>query len=335
MTSLHSITKKNNRRFRRLALLTVIVVYLLILIGGVVRSTGSGMGCPDWPKCFGSWVPPTEVSQLPANYAEIYGAKLKGEVVFNATKTWIEYLNRLFGVFTGLLIFGTLLASIPFFKSDRPIFYYSLGAFLLVGFQGWLGSKVVSSELAPVMVTLHMLLAIVIVFMLLYVMARSYQGHLQIEMIRRKSFLNNWVIVTLVLSMLQIVLGTQVRETMDVVMKTLGESQRSRWIENLGITFYIHRSFSILILSVHVALIYWLRKSIDNQGTVYCLTTALIWLIVVEIITGIVLAYLAVPAFAQPVHLTLATIGVGLQFVIWLLLNSDSVFKNKIELASV
>ena len=80
----------------------------LILAGGIVRATGSGMGCPDWPKCFGRWIPPTEFSQLPSNYREIYGAKLKGEVEFNAVKTWIEYANRLLGVLVGFFVFGTI-----------------------------------------------------------------------------------------------------------------------------------------------------------------------------------------------------------------------------------
>ncbi|MFN3379315.1 MAG: COX15/CtaA family protein [Runella zeae] len=319
----------NNRLFRRLALLTVVVVYLLILIGGIVRSTGSGMGCPDWPKCFGSWVPPTEVSQLPPNYQEIYGAKLKGEIEFNAFKTWTEYLNRLFGAFTGLMIFVTLLASVSYIKKDRPVFTVSLLTFLLVGFQGWLGSKVVSHELAPWLVTLHMLLAIVIVFFLLYVVARTYVGNIQIEKIGNKTLLNRWLFITIGLSLIQVLIGTQVREAMDVVIEKLGNERRAEWIENLGLSFYVHRSFSLLIMILHIGLVYWLKKNTIAKGVLFQLTMALLIMVGVEIISGVILAYLSVPALIQPIHLTLATLALGLQFVIGLLINAKVVFTQK------
>jgi cytochrome c oxidase assembly protein subunit 15 len=147
----------------KFTILTLGLLYILIAAGSIVRSTGSGMGCPDWPKCFGQWVPPTSEAELPANYHEIYAERGYQNTQFNPTKTWTEYTNRLVGVSIGLLIFLTAVSSRIFLKSDKTIFYLSLTSFFLVGFQGWLGSSVVASNLKPVVITLHMLLALVIV----------------------------------------------------------------------------------------------------------------------------------------------------------------------------
>lgn len=335
MTSLKThIDSKANRRFRRLALNTVITLYLLIIAGGVVRSTGAGMGCPDWPKCFGRWIPPTEISQLPANYKEIYGAKLKGQVEFNPVKTWIEYVNRLLGAFTGIMIFITLLASIPILKSgNTKIFLFSLLAFILVGVQGWLGAKVVSYELLPVVVTLHMLLAIVIVFLLLYLFTWAYYASnpLKLNIIFNRS-VSKLGLITLSLSLAQILLGTQVREMMDEAIVKLGYNARNEWMDSLGIPFYIHRSFSLIIFGVNI---YWINQIIKSEGKSSVagkIATACLWILLVEIGTGILMAYFGVPPFAQPIHLTLAILLIGLQFVIWLLSNGKKYLVSKEEL---
>lgn len=314
--------------FRKLGLWTVAAVYFLILVGGIVRATGAGMGCPDWPRCFGTWIPPTDVSQLPSNYQEIFGAKLKGEVVFNVVKTWTEYINRLIGVLIGIFVFATLLASTSYWRKDRIIFWLSFISFLLVGFQGWLGSKVVSTELHPVMVTLHMLLAIIIVFILLYAVARSYDSVVIVEEILQKSSLNIWLIAIIVLSLMQVLLGTQVRESVDIVSKMMGEPLRNEWVDNLGIKFKIHRSYSIIIVLIHLYFAFKIRQNSITKGIINQYTKWLIILIFVEIASGIVMAYFAIPAIAQPVHLTLATITLGLQFVMLLFLNKDTVFQN-------
>ena len=183
-------TDKELSRLGRFSLLTLISVYFLILVGGIVRSTGSGMGCPDWPKCFGNWVPPTSISQLPENYKKVYSNKrakknqklavyleilgfsnlasnilndesILEEADFNPVKTWIEYINRLIGVLIGLFIIVTVYLSAKFFNYDRKLFLTSLATLILVVFQGWIGSLVVSTNLIPFMVTIHMLLALV------------------------------------------------------------------------------------------------------------------------------------------------------------------------------
>lgn len=321
MTSSINLINKQEQRFRRLAFLTVIVIYLLILAGGIVRGTGSGMGCPDWPRCFGRWIPPTEVSQLPPNYRAIYGAKLKGEVEFNAVKTWIEYINRLLGVLSGFLVFATLIASLSYLRKDNVIFWGSLAAFLLIGANGWLGSRVVATELAQYMITLHLLLAIAVVFALLFVLIRSNANHLNAQPISGKTTPVRWLLlVVIILTLVQVVFGTQVRDELDKVVKQVGYAQREYWISNLDISFYIHRSFSLVILAFHFAVIYQLRK-LTKASILPKLTKSLIALVIAEIGTGVIMAYLGVPAIAQPIHLVLAVLIIGLQFVAWLLMN--------------
>ncbi|MBO0948291.1 COX15/CtaA family protein [Fibrella forsythiae] len=324
----------NERSFRRLALLTVIAVFLLILVGGVVRSTGAGMGCPDWPKCFGQWVPPTDVSQLPANYQEIYSHRGYANTEFNVVKTWTEYLNRLLGALIGVLIFFTFVASaIAYWQRDRAIVGYSFLTLLLVGFQGWLGAKVVSSVLAAWLITLHMLLAIVIVGVLLYIVARTQVQSKKIQPFRLSKATSRWLLISSGLLLVQILLGTQVRETVDEVADRLGDVQRLRWVSQLDLRFYIHRSFSLVVLVSQLAWIVPIAKAAGNSLLVKRLATAIGCLLLVEIATGVIMAYFAIPAWAQPVHLTLAVVSLGIQFVVILFSYKDMLMKGIPELS--
>jgi len=94
--------------------MAAVVTYLLIFTGGLVRVSGSGLGCPDWPKCFGRWIPPTSVSQLPPDW---------DPAQFNFTLAWIEYLNRLFGVFTGLIILVAAILAVKHFAKVQESFF--------------------------------------------------------------------------------------------------------------------------------------------------------------------------------------------------------------------
>jgi heme a synthase len=309
--------------FRKLGIATIIIVYLLVLAGGIVRSTGSGMGCPDWPKCFGMLVPPTEASQLPANYQQIYAEKLHGEVEFNVIKTWIEYVNRLLGALTGLVVFATFVASIfSYWKKDRIIVYLSFLSVLLIGANGALGKYVVDSFLKPGVVTLHMMLAVLVIFVLLYAIARAWSEVIETERVGEKSFLNKLLIIILILSTSQVLLGTQVREAIDrVIANPIFGYNRETWIEQMGLPFYIHRSYSLLIFGLHIYLIWQLRKNINQKGIVYQFTQALVGIVIIEILSGVIMAYFAIPAYIQPIHLTLAIVSLGIQFVILLLMN--------------
>ncbi len=311
--------------FRKLGIATIISIYLLVLAGGIVRSTGSGMGCPDWPQCFGMLIPPTKVSQLPTNYQQIYAEKLHGEVEFNVTKTWIEYLNRLLGALTGVIVFATFIASISYWKKDKVITTLSFLGVILIGANGALGKYVVDSFLKPGVVTLHMMLAVIVVLVLLYSIARAWSEVIQTEHIEKKSFLNKILLLVLITSTSQVLLGTQVREAIDkVIASPIFGYNRETWIEQMGLPFYIHRSYSLLILGLHIYLIWQLRKNIQQQGIIYKFMQVLILIVGIEILSGTIMAYFGVPAYIQPIHLTLAIVSIGIQFVILLLMN----FKN-------
>ncbi len=315
--------------YRKFGIITILSVYLLILVGGIVRSTGAGMGCPDWPRCFGQWIPPTELSELPQNYKEIFKVQGKEIADFDAFKTWVEYGNRLIGVLIGFFVFITFVLSFSFRKQDKLIFYLSFLSFFLVGFQGWLGSVVVATDLKPFIITLHMLLALVIVCLLIYTVTRSYNSIFQVEALNNKSLLNKLLVAGLVLMLIQIALGTQVREAIDEISRSLNYTLRDTWIEKIGLQFYIHRSFSSLILGVHIYLIILLKKNTSANSKLNVWANALVGLVGAEILSGVIMAYFAIPKAMQPIHLLLGSLIIGVQFLLLLMMNYDKVFQNK------
>ncbi|WP_338814700.1 COX15/CtaA family protein [Bernardetia sp. Wsw4-3y2] len=312
--------------YRKFGITTIIAVYLLILVGGIVRSTGSGMGCPDWPKCFGQYVPPTDISELPEDYKTIFAVQGREIADFNAVHTWIEYINRLLGALIGLFILITAVLSVSFWKKDKIITLLSILALIGVLIQGWLGAKVVSSDLHEGMITIHMIMALVIVGLLIYTVVRSYNGVLKTEKINNIPKVNLIAFASAGVAFAQLILGTQVRENIDNISKMLGENMRSEWIENLGMTFYIHRSFSILVLLLHVALIYSIWKNANKNGRIATFGKSLLSILVIEVVTGIIMAYFAIPKPLQPVHMLLASVALGIHILLILFINFDFLF---------
>lgn len=307
--------------FRRLGILTIFAVYLVILAGGIVRASGAGMGCPDWPTCFGRWVPPTDESQLPANYHEIYAHGYEN-TTFNPVKTWTEYGNRLIGVTIGILIFLTAWSSRIYLKTDKSIFYLALSTFLLVGFQGWLGSVVVSSNLKPLMITLHMLLALFIVALLIYAIARSQKNLL--AAIDSHRLTPRFILVLKIamgMTLLQVAMGTQVREAVDYLAHEHSYIDRQYWRDSFPIIFYVHRSFSSLILFTNLWLGWKIYQQADKTSLLRRVASVLLGLIVTAILAGVSLDRLGFPAVAQPLHLLMANMIFGAQFFLFICLN--------------
>jgi cytochrome c oxidase assembly protein subunit 15 len=223
------------------------------------------------------------------------------EAEFNPVKTWIEYINRIVGVIIGLLIIALTFRSLRYWHADRIIVIGSFASLILVVFQGWIGSFVVSTNLTPWTVTVHMFLALALVVLLMFLVVRADQH----GSIFRETFSPAWIYAAMGLLLVQILVGTQVRQAIDLVSRGV---ERSEWIAGLGTEFLLHRSFSWVVLLVHVMVVYKMTKS----SAVKAFRLLLILLILGTIATGTGMAYLRVPAFLQPLHLLLSTALFGL-----------------------
>jgi cytochrome c oxidase assembly protein subunit 15 len=348
---------RSEQRFIRINLITIIVTLLVILAGGIVRSTGSGMGCPDWPKCFDRYIPPTDVSQLPADYKEKYVAGRlkknekfakylesmgKAELAdrirhdksitvpeeFNPAKTWTEYLNRLAGALAGIFLFLTAVYSFTYRKTAKRVIVLSILNILVVGYQAWLGSIVVSTNLAQWVVTVHMLLALVILAISIYTYNYAKQLNKEPSVIMyRILWLKGFLFFTLVLSVLQIIMGTEVREAIDVIAKSFSFTARGSWVSKAGSIFSYHRDLAILVVVAN-AIVY--KMVIDRfSGKAAPLLTArfILLTLLIQLLSGFGLAYISLPPLAQALHILFSTMLFSLQFYLYLLVYRTRTYK--------
>ncbi len=267
--------------------------------------TGSGMGCPDWPKCFGQWVPPTDISQLPENYKDVFAVAGKEIADFDAFKTWVEYVNRLIGVVIGLLAVATAAISLRIRKLFPQSTWASIVGLLLVIVQGGLGAYVVRTNLAEGKITLHMVMALLILGVFIYAWLNTYRQSWQGKLTVSPSLV--WLgLGVLCLVLVQIILGTQVREAIDVIAKQ--GNPRDTWITALkGGAYDIHRYFYYLVV---LGLGYWsfLLWEVAKQWPLLKTMVGLMGgIVLAEIGLGIGMHHFAVPAWMQPGHLVLAS----------------------------
>jgi len=347
---------KSEHRFIRLNLITIIVTLVLILAGGVVRSTGSGMGCPDWPKCFDQYVPPTDVSQLPRDYKEKYVAgriaknerfaKLLDKMgktdvadsirhdqtitvpeTFNVAKTWTEYINRLTGAATGFLLLLLAVLSFTYKRKAKRVVVLSVLNLVVVGFQGWLGSIVVSTNLLAWIVTLHMLLALVILAILVY--TYYYTSNIYREdtvIISKVVWLKVLIGISILLSIVQITLGTEVREAIDALSKSLVYQQRGTWVAGTGEIFSYHRDLAVLVVLINVFVYQFVMNKFGGKAAELRLGNSIILVLLIQIASGLLLSNFALPPFAQVIHLVFSTMLFTLQFYLYLLVNRTNTY---------
>lgn len=332
-----STLQQTKKRLNSAGKIGLVCMFLIIIAGSFVRITGSGMGCPDWPKCFGYYIPPTDISTVQLEEGRAY---FKGQMViyhdtlwiaeqnfnytsefwktnigkeaalkvypkhqyaeFNAFHTWTEYINRLLTGLLGLPILVMVFLSMLYYKKSNDYWpvLYSVFAIVMILFEAWLGKMVVDKNLNTSTITLHMVGSLGILLSLLFLIRRtSEKASYHIPPVLRKA-LSFFFIIHLV----QLLLGTQVRESVDLLLENgVG---RNILIDNLPVGFKIHRSFSILIV-ILATMMYLQYKRLDIKPRKFSI---LFIVLVFEILFGVSLAYLGLPIALQPLHLLFSII---------------------------
>ena len=329
-------------RFPTIVKVTLASLYLIFLAGSIVRMTGSGMGCPDWPKCFGYYIPPTSEEQItwqPNSTYEKGIIIIKNEVLYVAEKkvntssvfdetnweeytkheyatfnkfhTWVEYINRLITVLSGFIFLFLITASLKFRKENKWIPIIAFSAFFLMLVGAFLGKLVVDSNLKPTMITLHMVIGL---FIIGFILRLLFIIRKEKTVFKYHSLFNKLLIVSIVFSLIQIAMGTQVRQFIDEQVKLFGFENKEYSLMNPSFKFYFHRSFTIAIILVNFGLFY--LNQLHNLG--YSLVKWILVLLFLETITGILMYYAEFPLGTQAIHLLSGALLFGVQFYLWL-----------------
>lgn len=326
--------------------IAIVAVYVIFLAGSVVRMTGAGMGCPDWPKCFGYYIPPTNESQITwkpnttfnkgaivIHNKTLYVAKSKLQTgsqfstsqwekytkhnyaVFNPAHTWTEYINRLSSVVAGFIFVWLLLVA---FKKENQI----KGTRLLVTlafagmlFEAWLGKTVVDSVLSPYIITLHMFAGLIIVALLIKALVLSNGRQLKATYLNTFYYL---LISSLALITLQILLGTQVRQFVDEQIKQYGFHQKEFRLLDPNFNFYFHRSFTIVVVIVNACLI-WMNRKYQLGFQQINWVGGLLFL---EAFSGVLMYYVDFPFGTQAIHLLSGAISFGILLYLTIMMHS-------------
>ena len=283
------------------------LTYSLILIGGFVRVSGAGMGCPDWPKCFDRWYPPLNVSQIP-DYIDPF--------LFNITLAWTEYFNRLFGIITGLVILVTFILLAQLRKSYSSAFYLVALAALLTGLEGWIGGQVVTTHLEPVIITIHLLIALIIISLL--IMSYCIIFHIPNNDFKYKNNQIKIVKWIFICTIVEIILGTQIRESLENLIS----------LQMIGSFKYIHTFLGLVLLMLMGMLWNKINDKDLSRINIKNKIKILLSIFILQIIFGELMVFGGLPSYVRLIHMWLPSLSLGI--IVYILM--DMYLLNSIKL---
>ena len=311
-------------RFQKLATWALVSVLALMFVGAIVRVTGAGMGCPDWPTCWGCLVPPTKVEdvnfdKLPLEKfqakakrmgrdpATITRESLRAE--FNPRHVWTEFTNRLFSLPVGFFSIATFIAAF-WQREKRPlVFWLAFTSLIVVFVNAWMGARVVYSGLSPGVLTTHLALAMSLIGTLVYCAWRGTDEPWRIVM-EPAALAKLRLVVTFLLVVIvgEGIMGSQVREMTDELAKSHLNMPRASWIMELERSwmYLAHRSFSWAVLGL--AIWAWQLTKAHRQQGAGRVEKAAVGIVIAQMVLGVIMARIHIYNWVQVVHVGLAAI---------------------------
>ncbi|MGJ8633725.1 MAG: COX15/CtaA family protein [Luteolibacter sp.] len=315
--------------FQKLAACALVSVLFLIFVGATVRVTGAGMGCPDWPTCWGLLIPPTSVDQVDFDQIPIEKFQRKAERMgrdpstitkeslaaeFNPRHVWTEFFNRLTSLPVGFFTLATFVAAF-WQRSSRPIvFWLSFAALLLVLANAWMGARVVFSGLSPGVLTTHLALAMLLIGVLVHCVWAGTDSPWKSTMKTAAPKTRLLVTLLLITIIIEGIIGSQIREMTDEFAKFHLDSPRETWIGQLesSLLYLTHRSFSWVILILTIVAFHITRK--HQVGGVTPSQIGVLGIVLAQMVLGIIMAQVHIYSSVQVLHVGLAAILLALTY---------------------
>jgi cytochrome c oxidase assembly protein subunit 15 len=319
--------------YQKLAIAALVSVLFLIFVGATVRVTGAGMGCPDWPTCWGLLIPPTDVRDVDFDQLPIEKFQKKAERMgrdpasitpeslrqeFNPRHVWTEFFNRLSSLPVGFFTLATFIVSFSFRKSKPSVFWLSFASLGLVLANAIMGARVVYSGLSPGILTIHLALAMLLICVLTYCVWAGNKQVYRVSIPTKRRAASTLVTMLLLAVLAEGISGAQIREMTDELAKSHLDSPRETWIEELesSALYLFHRSFSWLILALTIAAFVITKKHQKQKPTPT--QYGVLAIVFAQMFLGIIMAQIHIYSWVQVLHVGLAAILLTLVFR-WLL----------------
>lgn len=316
--------------YQKTAVAALVSVLLLMAVGAVVRVTGAGMGCPDWPTCWGCLIPPTKVEDVDFKKLPVERFRKKAERMgrdpatiteeslrreFNPRHVWTEYINRLCSLPVGFFSLAVFLGGFAW-RGRRPsVFWMGFGAFVVVLINAWMGARVIYSGLHPGVITTHLALAMLLLGMLMYCAWRGTETPWRVSVAGGGKHMKTAVFLLLTVIVAEGILGAQVREITDELAKQHNGAARETWTSELERTwiYLIHRSFSWAVLA-SALWAWWLARKHQSGGTGR-VENSVLAVVLAQMVLGVVMSQIHIYAWVQVAHVSLAAVLLSL---VWL-----------------